>query len=59
MITSITHKGLKRFYENGDGSSLNKNYLIKLELILSALDAISEEKDILSLRKNVHKLKGN
>ena len=28
-------------------------------MIMSALDAITEEKDIIALGKNIHKLKGN
>lgn len=59
MITSITHKGLRKFYEEGDAALLDDRYLIKLEMIMSALDAITEEKDITALGKNIHKLKGN
>jgi proteic killer suppression protein len=59
MITSIKHKGLKRFYEQRDASRLDKRYLVKIEMLMTALDAITEEMDILALRKNVHKLRGN
>ena len=59
MITSITHKGLRKFYEEGDAALLDNRYLIKLEMIMSALDAITEEKDIIELGINIHKLKGN
>jgi len=59
MITTITHKGLRKFYEEGDTALLGNRYLIKLEMIMSAIDAITEEKDIIALGKNIHKLKGN
>jgi len=59
MITTITHKGLRKFYEEGDTALLGNRYLIKLEMIMSVLDAITEEKDIIALGKNIHKLKGN
>ena len=57
MITSITHKGLRIFYEEGDAALLDSRYLIKIEMIMTALDAITEEKDIIALGKNIHKLK--
>lgn len=59
MITSIKHKGLKNFYEEGDASKLDKRYLVKIEMLMTALDAVTEEKDIIALGKNIHKLKGN
>ena len=59
MITSITHKGLRKFYEEGDAALLDQRYLIKIEMLMTALDAITEEKDIIALGKNIHKLKGD
>jgi proteic killer suppression protein len=58
MIVSIKHKGLRLYYEKGDGSKLQRPHLIRIKLILSALDAISSEDDIRALGKNIHPLKG-
>ena len=58
MIVSFKHKGLRLFYEKGDSSRLPKPYVLKIRLILTALDAVSSEIDIKALGKNVHLLKG-
>jgi len=58
MIVSIRHKGLRLYYEKGDSSKLQKSQLVKIRLILTALDAISSEDDIKALGKNIHILKG-
>ena len=58
MIVSIRHKGLRLYYEKGDNSKLQKSQLVKIRLILTALDAISSEDDIKALGKNIHILKG-
>ena len=59
MITSIIHKGLRKFYEEGDAAQLDKRNLNKLEMLMTSLDAVAEEKDIIALGKNIHKLKGD
>lgn len=59
MIQSIRHKGLRIYYEDGDGSKLPKEQLAKISRILTALDAISSEDDIKSLSSGIHPLKGN
>ena len=58
MIVSIKHKGLRLYYEKGDGSKLQRGHLPKIKLILSALDAISSEEDIRALGMHIHPLKG-
>lgn len=42
MITSIRHKGLRRFFEDDDGSKLPPDMLERISLILSTLHAASE-----------------
>ena len=38
MIVSIRHKGLRLFYEKGDGSKLQTQHVTKIRLILTRLD---------------------
>jgi proteic killer suppression protein len=59
MIESINHKGLRLFYEEGIGSKLPNDQLIKITRILDALDAVSSEQDIRALGSGIHKLSGN
>jgi proteic killer suppression protein len=49
MIQTITHKGLRLYFEKGNGSKLPAEHLTKIALILDALDAIASEDDIKSL----------
>ncbi|MDB5231038.1 MAG: plasmid maintenance system killer [Chitinophagaceae bacterium] len=58
MIQSIRHKGLLQFYAEGKTAKLPKEQFSKIARILSALDAISSEKDIMALGLNAHPLKG-
>ena len=58
MIQNIRHKGLRLYYQEGNGSQLPAAQLGKLSRFLSALDAISSEDDIRALRSGVHPLKG-
>jgi toxin HigB-1 len=58
MIQSIRHKGLRIFYETGNGVKLPKEQLAKISRILTALDALSSESDIRSLGSGIHPLKG-
>ena len=41
MIQTVTHKGLRLFFEKGNGSKLPAEYLTKIALILDALDGSS------------------
>ena len=56
MIESINHKGLRLFYEEGIGSKLPGEQLIKIARIL---DAVSSEQDIRAFGSGIHKLSGN
>jgi proteic killer suppression protein len=59
MIKSIQHKGLRLFYEKGNGSKLPAEFLSRIVLILDALDAVTSEEDIKRVGLGVHKLTGN
>jgi proteic killer suppression protein len=59
MIQTITHKGLRLFFEKGNGSKLPAEYLSKIALILDALDAVASEDDIRALGGGIHRLTGN
>ena len=58
MIQNIRHKGLRLYFEEGNGSMLPANQLSKLSRFLSALDAVSTEDDIRALYNGIHPLKG-
>jgi proteic killer suppression protein len=58
MIQTIRHKGLRLYYETGNGSKLPKVQLAKIRRFLTALDAITSESDIKALGSNIHSLKG-
>lgn len=59
MIETIRNKGLKLYYEDGNGAKLPHDQLGKIARILSALDALSSEDDIKQLGLGIHKLTGN
>lgn len=59
MIEGFKHKGLKRLYEQGDGSKIRPDLLEKAEDILARLDVIETpgEMDLPGYR--LHPLKGD
>jgi proteic killer suppression protein len=59
MIVTISHKNLRSYFEDGNGSKLPHEQLSKIARILSALDAVSSEEDIKALGSGIHKLTGN
>jgi proteic killer suppression protein len=59
MIISINHKGLRLYYEDGNSSKLPSEFLKKIARILTSLDAVSSEEDILALGSGIHKLSGD
>ncbi|MBC8109526.1 MAG: type II toxin-antitoxin system RelE/ParE family toxin [Verrucomicrobia bacterium] len=60
MIKSFKHKGLKKFYEEGDGSGLPASQLEKINRIFTILEAGTNLNDIASVPSlNFHPLKGN
>jgi toxin HigB-1 len=58
MIESFNHKGLKRFYEDGDRKLLRPDLVDRIATLLGYLEAarVIEDLDIPSLR--LHPLKG-
>lgn len=58
MIHSIKHKGLKLLYDNDGGSKLDPQHLVKIKLILSALDTALVIDDLHLDQFGLHRLKG-
>jgi proteic killer suppression protein len=59
MIATISHKNLRLYFEEGNGSKLPNDQLSKISRVLTALDAVSSEDDIRVLGSGIHKLTGN
>ena len=59
MITSFTHKGLKRFYETGSKAGIQPEHTEKLKRMLSALDVATMPDDLDLPGFNLHELKGD
>lgn len=58
MVRSIRHKGLKRFYEDGDTRGLIAEHAEKLRDILARLDAASTIADMDVPGFRLHSLRG-
>ena len=58
MIRSFQHKGLRRFFEEDDGSKLPPDSLKRIGLILSALHASHEIEGMNLPTFRLHPLKG-
>ena len=59
MIASIRHKGLRLFYEKGDSSKIPRQYVGKIRLILTRLDAASSPEIMQVPGYNFHQLTGD
>ena len=59
MIVSFRHKGLKLYYEKGDGSKLNPQHLNKIRLMLTRLDAATSPEMMQVPGYNLHPLTGD
>jgi proteic killer suppression protein len=59
MIGSITHRGLRRLYEQDDRSKLPPDMVDRIRTVLAALDAASEPKDLDRPSFRLHPLKGD
>jgi len=59
MIATISHKSLRIYFEDGNGSKLPHEQLSKIARVLTALDAVSSEDDIKALGSGIHKLTGS
>ena len=58
MIRSIRHKGLRRLYEDDDGSGVNPDHAGKLRNILARLDAARTVADMDLPGFRLHALQG-
>jgi toxin HigB-1 len=58
VVGRFQHKGLQRLYENDDASRLSAEHVKRIRLILSALDAAREPRDLDVHNFHLHALKG-
>lgn len=58
MIRTFRHKGLRRFFEDDDGSKLPPDMLIRIRVILSPLNAAQEIEGMNLPTFRLHLLKG-
>jgi toxin HigB-1 len=58
MIESFRHKGLRRFYEQGDRSKLPSRMTERIGVILAALDVAKSIDDLNRPSFRLHLLKG-
>lgn len=59
MIKSFKHKGLKKFFTNGDQKGINSKHAPRLEERLQALHTATEIEDMDIPGWKLHGLKGN
>ena len=55
----FTHRGLQRFYERGDPSRLNPQFVRRIRSILTALDEATEPRHMDPPGWGLHPLKGD
>ena len=58
MIVSFGHKGLKRLFEDGDGSGVNPQHKERIENILGLLDSAEKIEDMALPSLRLHPLTG-
>ncbi len=59
MIRSWKHKGLKKFFEDGNRSGINASHEKRLKIILQRLNAAIKSEDMNTPSMRFHKLTGN
>ena len=59
MIQNFKHKGLKRFFEQGDASKIQPRHAEKLRLILARLKNAKQPDDMAFPGSGFHALSGN
>lgn len=60
MIATIRHKGLKRFYDSGDGRELRQDQVKRIRRVLAILDSADRIEDVDQLPgMRLHPLKGD
>ena len=58
MIASIRHKGLMRFFSNGDHRGIPAQFAARIERLLDRLDACKTPEDMALPGYKFHELKG-
>lgn len=58
MIVHFRHRGLKKLYEDGDGSRLPPDMVSRIEDILALLDVATQPDDLDRPSLRLHPLKG-
>lgn len=59
MIRSFAHRGLKRFFENGDGSRLPPDMIERISNILAVLNVANDIRDMDIHSFRLHPLRQN
>jgi len=59
MIRSIRHKGLQRFWTQGDTSGLRPDWISKVGRLLDALDLADKPQDLAVTGTGFHSLRGD
>lgn len=59
MIKSFQHRGLKRFFVDGDKKLLNPDLVKRIKFLLSALDVANTVKEMDIVGARLHELKSN
>ena len=59
MIASFRHRGLRRFYEQGDRRGLNPEHVGKIRQILSILEAAEAPEELALPGFHFHRLTGD
>ena len=58
MIAGFQHRGLKRFFERGDGRGLHPDHVARVRRILTRLNAAAAVSDLSAPGLRLHPLKG-
>lgn len=59
MIRSFQHRGLKRFFVDGDRKLLGPDLVKRIKFLLSALDVANTVNEMDIVGAHLHELKGN
>lgn len=59
VIKKFRHKGLKKYFDNGDKSGIQPAHAIRIGMILDLLDASCIPKDMAFPGSDFHSLKGD
>jgi proteic killer suppression protein len=59
VIVGFRHRGLNRFFENGDARGIHPNHVAKVRRILTRLHAAASILDLAAPGLRLHQLKGD